>query len=110
MSVRVVVSAMALGLLAGGAAYAGSPCNGSVAQSYQESARVIASLRPDKPGQMRVFAVDGSEFTAGQAQWLRGQLRRAERLCASTNAADQAEAERVLAGVRELITSRQRGS
>jgi hypothetical protein len=110
MSVRVIVGAMAIGLLAGSAAYAGSPCDGSAAQSYRESARVVDSLRPDKPGQMRVFAVDGSEFTAGQAMWMKGQLRRVERLCSSANAADQAEAERVLAGVREFIVSRQRGS
>ena len=109
MSARVVVSAAAMFLLAG-AAYAGSPCDGPADQQYRECVRLVDSLRPDKAGQARVFAVDGSEFTAGQAQWMRGQLRKVERLCASAAPADQAEAERVLAEVRELIVSRQRGS
>ena len=108
MSARIVVSAAAMFLLAS-AAYAGSPCDGASGQEYRECVRLVDSLRPDKAGQARVFAVDGSEFTAGQAQWMRGQLRKVERLCASAAPADQAEAERVLAEVRELIVSRHRG-
>jgi hypothetical protein len=110
MSVRVVVGAMAIGLLAGGAAYAGSPCDGSAAQSYRESARVVDSLRPDKAGQMRVFAVDGSEFTAGQAMWMKGQLRKVARLCASDSASDRAEAARLLTEVDDLLRSHHRDS
>jgi len=109
MSARVVVSAAAMCLLAG-AAYAGSPCDGPSDQQYRECVRLVDSLRPDKAGQARVFAFDGSEFTGGQAQWMRGQLRKVERLCASAAPADQAEAERLLAEVRELIESRHRGS
>jgi hypothetical protein len=105
MSARVVVSAATMFLLAG-AAYAGSPCDGPSDQQYRECVRLVDSLRPDKAGQARVFAVDGSEFTAGQALW----MRKVERLCASAAPADQAEAERVLAEVRELIVSRHRGS
>jgi hypothetical protein len=110
MSARVVVGTVALCLLTVGAAYAGSPCDGASGQEYRECVRLVDSLRPDKAGQARVFAVDGSEFTAGQAQWMRGQLRKVERLCASAAPADQAEAERVLADVRELIASRHRVS
>jgi hypothetical protein len=109
MLARVVVSAAAICLFAG-AAYAGSPCDGPSEQHYRECVRLVDSLRPDKAGQARVFAFDGSEFTAGQAQWMRGQLRKVERLCASAAPADQAEAERVLAEIRELIGSRHRGS
>ena len=109
MLARVVVSAAAACLLAG-VAYAGSPCNGPSEQQYRECVRLVDSLRPDKAGQARVFAFDGSEFTAGQAQWMRGQLRKVERLCASAAPADQAEAERLLAEVRELVVSRHRGS
>jgi hypothetical protein len=109
MSARVVVSAAAICLLAG-TAYAGVPCDGPSAQQYRECVRLVDSLRPDKAGQARVFAFDGSEFTAGQAQWMRGQLHKVERLCASAAPADQAEAERVLAEVRGLIVSRHRGS
>ena len=110
MSARVVVGTVALCLLTVGAAYAGSPCDGASGPEYRECVRLVDSLRPDKAGQARVFAVDGSEFTAGQAQWMRGQLRKVERLCASAAPADQAEAERVLAEVHELIASRHRGA
>jgi hypothetical protein len=110
MSARVVVGAVAMCLLTVGAAYAGSPCDGASVQEYRECVRLVDSLRPDKAGQARVFAVDGSEFTPGQAQWMRGQLRKVERLCASAAPADQAEAERLLAEVRGLLVSRHRGS
>lgn len=110
MSTRVVVGAAVLCLLTVGAAYAGSPCDGASGREYRECVRLVDSLRPDKAGQARVFASDGSEFTAGQAQWMRGQLRKVERLCASAAPADQAEAERLLAEVRELVVSRHRAS
>ena len=110
MSARVVVGVAAMCLLTVGAAYAGSPCDSASGQEYRECVRLVDSLRPDKAGQARVFAVDGSEFTAGQAQWMRGQLRKVERLCASAAPADQAEAERLLAEVRELIVSRHRAA
>jgi hypothetical protein len=52
--------------------------------------RSIDSLRPDKPGQMRVFASDGSEYTAGQALWTKGQLRFTLQGCAHGDAASAA--------------------
>jgi hypothetical protein len=58
------------------------PCSDSLMQSLHETERQIDSLRPDKSGQARVFAADGSEFTAGQAMWMKGQLQRAEQSCA----------------------------
>ena len=64
---------------------------------------MVDSLRPDKAGQMRVFAVDGSEFTAGQALWMRGQLRKVARLCATGRPEDQEEAARILMEVHELL-------
>jgi ATP-dependent protease HslVU (ClpYQ) peptidase subunit len=72
--------------------------------------RIVDSLRPDKTGQARVFAADGSEFTAGQVLWMKGQLRKVAALCATGAAGDQAEATRLLAQVRELIRSHQRNS
>jgi hypothetical protein len=92
------------------AAYAGAPCDGASAEQYRDCVRLVDSLRPDKAGQMRVFASDGSEFTAGQALWMRGQMNKVARLCASHAPADQAEAERILAEVRELLRSHQRES
>jgi hypothetical protein len=56
---------------------------------------------------MRVFASDGSEFNAGQAQWMKGRLRAVERACAR---GDQAEAAKILADVQELLKSHRRAS
>lgn len=101
---RVVVSAV-LALLAGSTSFAAELCSGPNSQAYRDCVRMVDSLRPDKAGQARVYATDGSEFTAGQALWMRGQMRRVERLCATGRPGDQAEAARVLAGVQALLSS-----
>ena len=66
---------------------------------------IVGSLRPDKAGQMRVFASDGSEFTAGQAQWMTGQLRGIQREC--TKRDDQSAAAQ-LQSVQELLKAHRR--
>ncbi len=109
MSARVLVGAATF-FLAAGAVYASAPCDGPASQQYRDCVRLVDSLRPDKPGQIRVFAADGSEFTAGQVQWMRGRLHEVRRLCASDAPGDQAEAARLLVEVRELVASRRRGS
>jgi hypothetical protein len=75
-------------------------CDPGVSQEYRECLRIADSLRPDKPGEARVFAADGSEFTAGQAQWMKGRLRLVAEACAH---GDQAEAQRLLQEVQRLI-------
>ena len=40
-----------------------------------EAGRVVDSLRPDKPGQMRVVATSGAEFAASQNLWMKGRMR-----------------------------------
>jgi hypothetical protein len=99
-----IVLGVALSLFAAGA-YADTACDNTLLARYRQSAPIVDSLRPDKGGQARVFAADGSVFTAGQAQWMQGQLRRFERLCAQTNGADQAEAARVLVEIEGLLKS-----
>jgi hypothetical protein len=96
--------------LAGVAAQAAPACDLESTQQYRDCVRMVDSLRPDKAGQARVFAADGSEFTAGQALWMQGQLRKVARLCASANAADRAEAARVLSEVNDLLKSHHRDS
>jgi type IV pilus biogenesis protein CpaD/CtpE len=91
-------------------AHADSGCHGALMARYRQSAPIVDSMRPDKGAQMRVFASDGSVFTGGQAQWMQGQLRKFERLCARTTDADQAEAAKVLAGVEELLKSHRQSS
>lgn len=105
---RKILLGVTLSLFAAGA-YANTGCDALMAR-YRQSALIVESLRPDKGGQARVFAVDGSVFTAGQAQWMQGQLRRFERLCGRTADTDRAEATKVLAGVEDLLKSHHRPS
>jgi hypothetical protein len=65
-------------------------------QQVRDSQRLVDSLHPDKPVQMRVFAPDGSELTAGQGHWIRSRLRRFLR----PGPADAADAAAVLPDVR----------
>jgi hypothetical protein len=90
-------------------AQAETPC-GTFSQQYKDCLRLVDSLRPDKSGQARVFAADGSEFTAGQALWMQGQLRRVASLCATRRAEDQAEAAHILTEVSDLLRSHRRDS
>ena len=85
--------------------WADGTCDATMMQQYRECAHIVGSLRPEKAGQARVFAYDGSEYTGGQALWLRGQLRKLERLCASSSAADKEEATRVLMEMENLLKS-----
>src|SRR5713226_6311016 len=57
-------------------------CSTTFTEQFASAERIVDSLRPDKPGQIRVFASDGSEFTAGQALWMKGQLRSVLQACA----------------------------
>ncbi len=87
-------------------AYAASGCDPVFTAAFHDCVRIVDSLRVDKAGQARVFASDGSEFTAGQALWMKGQLRAAERACGQ---GDQAEAERHLTPVQQLLKEHHRG-
>ncbi len=109
MSSRVLIHAAAA-LLVASTAVAEGACDTASMQQYRDCLQVVSSLRPDKAGQQRVFARDGSEFTAGQAIWMQKQLRKVEYLCAHSTAADQAEAEKILAEVQQLLKSHQRSS
>ncbi len=110
MSGRIIIRAAVACLIAAATAQADTTCDATSMQQYRECVRLVDSLRIDKAGQARVFAADGSEYTAGQALWMKGQLRKVARLCASHNPADQQEAVRVLAAVNDLLKSHQRKS
>jgi hypothetical protein len=96
--------------LAATAAHADGGCDDRTMTQYRDCIRLVDSLRPDKFGQARVFASDGSEFTAGQSQWMKVQLRKVARLCAHGTQAEQAEAVAVLADVQGLLQSHHRGA
>jgi hypothetical protein len=100
---------LALGTLAASGAYAanGSGCDAQLSAALDQAQHIVGSLHPDKPSQMRVFANDGSEFTAGQAQWMKGQLRRVSGACTQGDAGD---AKARLAQVQELLSEHHRAS
>ena len=100
---------VAVALLLAATAQAETLC-GMSTQQYKDCVRLVDSLRPDKGGQARVFATDGSEFTAAQALWMQGQLRRVTHLCATGRAEDQAEAARIIEEVSGLLRSHRRES
>jgi hypothetical protein len=83
--------------------YAG--CSTTLTEQFAGADRIVDSLRPDKPGQMRVFASDGSEFTAGQALWMRGQLRSVLQACVQ---GDEVSAASSLHGVSDLLRAHHR--
>lgn len=102
---RYVKLMMISALMAPAAYAAGTACDDKLAASLHACEQIIGSLRPDKAGQMRVFAPDGSEFTASQAQWMKAQLQLIARACADGNSAD---ASRRLAEVQELLNEHHR--
>jgi len=87
--------------------HAGESCETQLTRKWRDYERIVDVLRPEKPGQMRVFAADGSEFTAGQVMRMKGELRRAEHACAR---GDQADAARLLTEVRDLVEAHRRAS
>jgi hypothetical protein len=100
---------LAMGTLVALSAYAAATagCDDKLTSSLHECQRIVGSLRPDKAGQMRVFAPDGSEFTAGEAEWMKAQLRLVANACA---AGDSVDAAKGLAEVQLLLNERQRAA
>jgi len=80
-------------------------CSTTFTEKLAGAGRIVDSLRPDKPGQMRVFASDGSEFTAGQALWMKGQLRSVLQACVQ---GDETSAASSLHGVTDLLSTHHR--
>ena len=101
MSATLVTLAVSIFML-GSPPLAHAACSLALTEQIASVERIVDSLRPDKAGQMRVFASDGSEFTAGQAQWMKGQLRGIQRDCSKR---DDESATARLRGVRELLNA-----
>ncbi len=85
-------------------AHAASGCDSETTASLRDASQQLASLREDKPGQMRVFAADGAEFSAGTVRWMRAGLRGAARACARGDA--NVAAARLTAVAEELRAHR----
>ena len=80
-------------------------CNPVLAEQLASAQRIVDSLRPDKPGQARVVASDGSEYTAAQALWMKGQLRSMLQACVQ---GDEVSAASSLHGVTDLLRTHHR--
>ena len=92
-------------VMLGSTTVAVAECSQPLTEQIAGVERIVGSLRPDKAGQMRVFAVNGSEFTAGQAQWMKGELRAIQRDCTK---GDEESAAGRLRGVQELLSAHRR--
>ncbi len=86
---------------------ANAACDDNFTAALHESQHIVGSLHPDKATQMRVFAADGSEFTAGQAMWLKRQVRLITEACAS---GQFDEASRRLGEVQKVISEHHRAT
>lgn len=106
MSVSFLSTIMSTYLLVSMSA-AQADCSAALRVQIAGAERIVDSLRPDKAGQMRVFASDGSEFPAGQAQWMKGQLKSVARACSK---GDEAAAATQLQSVLALLNSHHRAT
>ncbi len=97
---RPWVPAAAFGLLVG-TANARADCDPTLGSSLRDAERFVATMRADKPGQARVFASDGTEYSAGLVRWMAAQLRAADKDCLN---AKPAEALKRLSAVQDTLT------
>ena len=86
-------------------AHAHGGCDPGLSAELATLQRFAHSVPVDKPGLARVYAADGTEFTAGQALWMKGQVREVEAACAR---GDRADAAQRLDAVSALVQERHR--
>jgi hypothetical protein len=99
------VAALTVLLTASMQSYAG--CSPTLTTRFENTQRIVDSVRPDKPGQTRVFASDGSVFTGADALWMKGQLRLVLKECSQ---GDEAAADKTLHGVMDFLSAHRRAS
>ena len=94
---------LAVCFLASQSARADGGCDANTRARLAALEQLAASVRVDKPGLARVYAEDGTELTAGQALWIKGQLREAAGACGR---GDSADATHRLDTVRQFMHAR----
>lgn len=99
----IVVSTVLLAL----SNLAQATCSATLTEHFSSVQRIVDSVRPDKPGQLRVVASDGLVFTSAEAHWMNAQLRLVQKDCAR---GDEAAAEKALREVNNLFSARKRTS
>jgi hypothetical protein len=82
-------------------------CSPSLSEHISSVQRIVNSVRPDKPGQVRVVASDGSVFTSAEAHWMNAHLRLVQKSCAQ---GDEAAADTALRDVDSLLSAHHRAS
>ncbi|HZE44233.1 MAG TPA: hypothetical protein VE058_10640 [Steroidobacteraceae bacterium] len=77
-------------------------CSPTLTEHFSSVQRIVDSVRPDKPGQMRVIAGDGSVFTGAEAHWMKAQLLLAQKECAR---GDEPAADTALRGISDFLSA-----
>ena len=80
-------------------------CSPALTEHFSSAQRIVDSVRPDKPGQMRVVASDGSVFTGAEARWMNAQLSLVQKECAQ---GDEAAADTALRGLNTFLSAHKR--
>ena len=80
-------------------------CSPTLTEHFSSAQRIVDSVRPDKPGQMRVVASDGSVFTGAEARWMNAQLSLVQKECAQ---GDEAAADAALRGLNDFLSAHKR--
>lgn len=82
-------------------------CSPTLTEHFSSVQRIVDSVRPDKPGQLRVVASDGSVFTSAEAHWMNAQLRLVQKECAQ---GDEAAADKALRELNTLLIAHNHAS
>jgi hypothetical protein len=77
-------------------------CSPTFTEHLSSVQRTVDSVRPDKPGQLRVVGSDGLVFTSAEAHWMSAQLRLAQKNCVQ---GDEAAAAKALREVNNLLSA-----
>jgi hypothetical protein len=77
-------------------------CSPTFTEHLSSVQRTVDSVRPDKPGQLRVVGSDGLVFTSAEAHWMSAQLRLAQKDCVQ---GDEPAAEKALLEVNNLLSA-----
>lgn len=95
-----VVAILAMNFLVPASARADGNCDSALSSRLDAFEHLADSIRVDKPGLARVYARDGTEFSAGQALWMKGQLREVSAACTR---GDRGDATKRVDAVAQLL-------
>jgi predicted ATP-grasp superfamily ATP-dependent carboligase len=97
---RWLTAISALAIFGAGEAAPAAECDGALTRSLQDAGQRLAHMQVTKPGQARVFASDGTEYSAAAVRRMRAQLGLAERAC---DRGDARAASGLLDAIKETL-------